>query len=271
MVGESNRRALRTSFDETADAYDRTRPVAPDALFDDLVELGGLAPGSRVLEIGCGTGQATLPLAGRGLRITAIEPGARLADIARAKLSAFASVEVLTVSFEDWKPDRAVFDAVVAVNSLHWIDPRQRFAKPGRVLRPGGAMVVVSIRWAASEPPDPFLAALEEDYRAVGYPGEAPPAAGLIDPWHFPPEADGLFAEEVASRYRFSVTFAAADFVANLATQSTTHQLGPAGAGDFLGRVRRRMAGMGVHEVERPFVGLLTIGRRLDRPSSTLA
>jgi protein-L-isoaspartate O-methyltransferase len=67
---------LRAGFDDTAEAYQRTRPVCPPQPFDDLVRLAGLARGDRVAEIGCGTGQATVPLAERGMAVTAIEFGA---------------------------------------------------------------------------------------------------------------------------------------------------------------------------------------------------
>jgi SAM-dependent methyltransferase len=76
---DGTRRRLRAGFDEAAEAYQRTRPVCPPQLFDDLVRLAGLAPGDRVAEIGCGTGQATVPLAERGLAVTAVELGAALA------------------------------------------------------------------------------------------------------------------------------------------------------------------------------------------------
>jgi 16S rRNA A1518/A1519 N6-dimethyltransferase RsmA/KsgA/DIM1 with predicted DNA glycosylase/AP lyase activity len=76
----------RAIFDEDAELYDRMRPDYPDDLFDDLAALAGLQRGSRVLELGCGTGQATLPLARRGFAVTAIELGPRLAEVARRKL-----------------------------------------------------------------------------------------------------------------------------------------------------------------------------------------
>jgi hypothetical protein len=63
---DQKRCSLRAGFDEAPEAYHRTRPVCPPQAFDDLVSLAGLAglaPGDRVAEIGCGTGQATVPLA----------------------------------------------------------------------------------------------------------------------------------------------------------------------------------------------------------------
>src|SRR5688572_7761630 len=80
---------LRVTFDEDAERYDRARPGYPSAVFDDLVELAGIGPGCRVLEIGCGTGQATVPLAERGCDIVAVELGAELAAIATRNLARF--------------------------------------------------------------------------------------------------------------------------------------------------------------------------------------
>ena len=142
MADDPRRHGLRAGFDMAAEDYQRTRPVCPPELFDDLIDRAGLKAGDRVIEIGCGTGQATVPLAQRGLTVTAIELGAELAAIARHRLAAFPAAEVVTCSFEDWQPQGDPASAVVAVNSLHWIDPQLRYAKPHELLRPGGAMVI---------------------------------------------------------------------------------------------------------------------------------
>ena len=68
-MGDDLMRQLRTGFDQAAEDYQRTRPVCPPRLFDDLIRLTGLEAGDRVVEIGCGTGQATVPLAERGLAV----------------------------------------------------------------------------------------------------------------------------------------------------------------------------------------------------------
>ena len=95
-----------------------------------------------MIESGCGTGQATVSLAERGLTIIAVESGAELAAVARRRLARFPSVDVFTTPFEAWDPPGAPFDAVVAFNSLHWIDPQLRYSKPSELLRPGAGMVV---------------------------------------------------------------------------------------------------------------------------------
>jgi hypothetical protein len=53
-----DRERLRRTFDRAADRYHRARPGYLDHLFDDLVQLAGLRPGDRLLEVGGGTGKA---------------------------------------------------------------------------------------------------------------------------------------------------------------------------------------------------------------------
>ena len=95
---ESRRARLSRTFDEDAELYDRARPGYPPELYDDLMDLVGAGPGSRVLEVGCGTGQATVPLAARGFRITAVEAGPNMAALARRNLAGAAAVEVVTAA-----------------------------------------------------------------------------------------------------------------------------------------------------------------------------
>lgn len=281
VADDPRRRELRTGFDQAAEDYQRTRPVCPPALFDDLIRLTGLRAGDRVVEIGCGTGQATVPLAERGLAVTAVELGARLAAVARRRLAGFPAAEVVTSSFEDWQPRGAPFDAVVAVSSLHWIDPELRYAKPHAIVRSGGAMVVAGSLWARPAEAQPrakgrargragrraglaqrFWTDVQEDYRAVGYEGDPPPPPDEIGAWHFPPAAGGFFEEVASVRYPFQIPYQASDYLAILATQSSTHALGEARSADFLARVRRRLESLGWPELTATFVGYLTVGRR---------
>ncbi|MGI5231908.1 class I SAM-dependent methyltransferase [Actinoallomurus sp. CA-142502] len=255
-------RRLRGGFDAAAEDYQRTRPVCPPRLFDDLVEQAGLEPGDRVVEIGCGTGQATVPLARRGLAVTAVEPGTELAAVARRRLAGFPATEVVTSSFEDWRPGGAPVDAVVAVNSLHWVDPALRYAKPHDLLRPGGALAVAGCLWARPTDADPFWTEVQEDYQAVGFEGDPPPPPERIGPRHLPPEAERLFEEVASLRYPFEVVYRADDYVANLATQSGTNALGEPRRTEFLTRVRHRLESLGDPHLTATFVGLLTVGRR---------
>ena len=78
-------RPLRAVFDEDAERYDRARPGYPAELFADLAAVTGLRPGDRVLEIGPGTGQATVPVAERGYARGAVRAGDREAGLRTQK------------------------------------------------------------------------------------------------------------------------------------------------------------------------------------------
>lgn len=260
---DPRRHHLRAGFDRAAEDYQRTRPVCPPQLFDDLLDRAGLAAGDRVLEIGCGTGQATVPMAERGLAVTAVELGADLAAIARRRLAAFPAAEVVTSSLEDWQAPDGSFDAVVAVSSLHWIDPQLRYSRPHALLRSGGALAVAGCLRAQPADAGRFWRDVQEDYRAVDYEGSPPPPPEQIPGQHLPPEAAGLFAEVASLRYPFELTTSAEDYLANLATQSTTHALGTDRSTDFLARVRRRLESLGWPRLTITYVGYLIVGRRI--------
>ena len=97
---ELQREELRRTFETVAALYDRVRPTYPDELFAELAR--SIRSGGRILEIGPGTGQATLPLAERGFEIVALELGAELAAFAREKLARFPKVEIVNAEFESW-------------------------------------------------------------------------------------------------------------------------------------------------------------------------
>ena len=115
------RKPLRgaTSFDGVAALYHDARPGYPEALFDELVAFAGLGRGARILEVGCGTGKATLPLARRGFAMTCVEPGENMAAIARRECAAFPDVEIAVARFEDWPLRRAAFDLLISAQAFH--------------------------------------------------------------------------------------------------------------------------------------------------------
>src|SRR5262245_30290230 len=97
-----NRRHLGRIFNDVPDLYDRVRPGYPDEMFADLMTITGMHHGSSVLEVGCGTGQATRSLATHGCSVTAVEPGPEMAALARQRLATFGNVTIETSTFEEW-------------------------------------------------------------------------------------------------------------------------------------------------------------------------
>ena len=107
-------------------------------MFDDLISLTNIPEGGRILEVGAGTGQATIPLALRGFKITSLEPGPSLRRIAARKLASYPNVELLKISFEDWTIEKHAFDMITSASAFHWVDPNIGYKKAEAALKKGG-------------------------------------------------------------------------------------------------------------------------------------
>ena len=144
-IGREFNRDLGLVFNEVPEVYDRVRPAYPDELFEDLVAITGLNHRSSILEVGCGTGQATRSLAALGCSIAAVEPGEALAALARHKLEAFPNVEIETTTFEQWHDrGRATSGRTIRVRaSATTREYADRFA-PGATMT---TLVAVPSRW----------------------------------------------------------------------------------------------------------------------------
>ncbi|TCL56150.1 methyltransferase family protein [Hydrogenispora ethanolica] len=117
------------TFNEVAELYHEIRPRYPESLFADLVKLTNLPNHARVLEIGAGTGIATVELVRRGLQVVALEPGPAMAAILKRNLKD-CQAEVIESKFEDWEPPIAKFDLVVSFTAFHWSIPKPGFKGP---------------------------------------------------------------------------------------------------------------------------------------------
>ncbi|MEV6175206.1 class I SAM-dependent methyltransferase [Streptomyces sp. NPDC051954] len=117
--------------------------IGPDELFADLAAITGMDERSSVLEVGCGTGQATRSLATLGCSVTAVEPGAEMAALARHRIASFRNLEVETSTFEDWDSRDRRFDVLVAASSWHWVDLLIGWQRAHDVLNPGGWMALL--------------------------------------------------------------------------------------------------------------------------------
>ncbi|MDX6539344.1 MAG: hypothetical protein QOI71_954 [Gaiellales bacterium] len=213
---------LRAIFDEDAELYDRMRPGYPDELLDDLAVLAGLRRGSRVLELGCGTGQATVPLARRGYELTAVELGPRLAEVARRKLAAFPSVGVVNADFEQWALPAEPFDLVVAATAFHWLDPCVRLAKSAEALRAGGVLAVISTHHIAGGDGQ-FFASVQGCYERwmPGTPvGLELPVAAAVPLGTHELECDGRFENVGVRRYEQEHTYATSEYLDLIQTYS---------------------------------------------------
>lgn len=205
--------------------YDQVRPGYPEELFEDVVFLSGIPAEGRVLEVGCGTGQATLPLARRGYEILCVELGENLAALARDNTAGYPRVEVVTGDFEEIPLPEETFDLLVSATAFHWLDPAVAYPKAARSLKPGGAIALFwnehvhsdaggsffesTQRVYAREAPEIF----DDTYGGPPRPEDLPDRAGEI-------ERSGSFGPVVRRSYRWDQAYEAAEYLRVLDTYS---------------------------------------------------
>jgi SAM-dependent methyltransferase len=152
-MGDDNR-ALASCFDAVTESYHDAWPPYPAEIFDTIIGATGIRPPDRILEIGCGTGLATLSLAERGFTIVGLEPGARLAAEARRRLARFPLVRIEESSFEEWPALAKPFHAVVSAQAFHWVDFSIGLPKAAEALESGGS---VALFWRRANHASPAL------------------------------------------------------------------------------------------------------------------
>jgi len=134
-------------FSRVADLYDETRQLPSEVLhrlYDRLEAAGIVSPNHEVLDAGCGTGQLSLPLIERGVRITGVDVSEAMLENARSKIPAglhasYVAADVRELFFDDRR-----FDAVLVSKLFeHVAEWRQAASELARVTRGGGHIVHV--------------------------------------------------------------------------------------------------------------------------------
>jgi SAM-dependent methyltransferase len=207
-MASPERRHVGLVFDEVPELYDRVRPTYPDELFADLAAITGLDERSSVLEVGCGTGKATGSLAALGCSVTAVEPGAGMAAVARQRLERFSNVVIEQSPFEEWDDHGRRFDVLVAASSWHWVDPEIGWRRARGVIRPDGWMAIVG-HIVVRRPGEPEVYAETADLHerfAPGNPGWGHPpleedVRATSEGWGPPNDPGALFGPTVVRWY----------------------------------------------------------------------
>ncbi|MFJ9554306.1 class I SAM-dependent DNA methyltransferase [Nocardiopsis sp. NPDC101807] len=144
-------------YDVAADSYDR---MARDHNLTDLLATCRRAlrhhgtPGRRLLDLGCGTGKGSIPLAEDGFEVTGVDSSARMLEVARAKPGA-ERVEFVVGDARDLPP-LGPFDAVLSTGAvLNYLADENElaaaFRSTARVLAPGGLFVFDMMDRAGAE------------------------------------------------------------------------------------------------------------------------
>jgi SAM-dependent methyltransferase len=259
----------RRLFDRSAEAYGSARPGYPDLLIDDLVAASAIPDGGAILEIGCGTGQSTVPLAKRGYAITAVELGRNLSRLAVVNLEPFSNATVACADFERWDLEPGAYDLVISAQAFHWIEPTIGYPKAHAALRPDGHLALVWNFVTGSE--SPAHRALDAVYRAVA------PQLCRAPGWRSLEErvertlreitASDLFDEPTIHRHPWTVSYTTAAYLALLRTFSDHLALDPSDLERLLAAVRSTIDRFG-GSIDRPMVATLFLAHpKADGPA----
>jgi SAM-dependent methyltransferase len=264
VPSEERREPLRQTFETAAHLYDTARPEYPAELFDDIVALAGLEPGAQLLEIGCATGKATRPFLARGFSVTCVELGAGLAELARRNLAGLP-VTIDVAPFEGWDAEPESFDLVFAATAWHWIDPKVRYEKAHRLLRPNGHLAFWSAAHAFPAGFDPFFTEIQEVYDEIGEShGEVwpPPSPDEVADDADEIQESGLFEDLRVRRYVWERRYTADEYVALLETFSGHIAMRQEQRERLYSEVRTRIDSRADPRVLRHWFAILHVARR---------
>ena len=210
------------SFDSIAELYNKARPSYPDQLVSDLLDLAEMTGSGRILEIGCGTGQATVLFAPYGNQITCLEPGENLAALAEHNLSAYRNVQIVRSKFEDWHGQENTFDLIISAQAFHWLDRAVAYKKAARLLRDSGA---IGLLWnRPDEAGAPYRQAFDDAYARyapeISDPQTDDAQEGWIEKWKNEIEASGLFSAVEVRRYSWSRSYDTGEYLELIGTYS---------------------------------------------------
>jgi SAM-dependent methyltransferase len=214
----TGRREQRLVFGEVARQYDEYRPSYPDALFDTIIEFGGLAAGDRALEIGAGTGKATTGFLARGLAVHALEPVAEMASVAREK-----GIDVEESLFEVWTPPQPV-RLVYAAQAWHWVHGDDRYQRVADALEPGGTFALF---WNKGREWTGALGAAIDSVYAEHAPHLVGGRAWNLDDVRTEIEASGAFEVPAVRSLTWSRAYTTSEWMGLLGT-SSDHRILPA-------------------------------------------
>lgn len=133
---------LRLTFNEDPQNYDQLRPTYTAELFEDIIHYSELTDSKSALEIGIGTGKATLPFLKTGCKVTAVELGKNLAEYVKQKFSEFSNFEVMNLDFEQYTAEGNTYDLIYSATAFHWIPQELGLTKVYRLLAPGGTIAL---------------------------------------------------------------------------------------------------------------------------------
>ncbi len=131
-------RGQEWTFDTVASSYEHLRPGYCEDLYRMVFEYIPIGSSDKVVEVGIGGGQATLPFLQTGCTLTAVEIGEQFTMLCRDKFKDYTNFSVINQKFEDAQFEEDIYDLVYSASAFHWISEEVGYIKVYEMLRSGG-------------------------------------------------------------------------------------------------------------------------------------
>jgi ubiquinone/menaquinone biosynthesis C-methylase UbiE len=158
---------LKFLFDEAVINYEKRRPTYGTELFKDVIKYAEITKDKSLLEVGCGTGQATETFLKTKCKVTAVELGENLASFTREKFKAYEKFNIVRSAFEDYVCDDNKFDMLYSATAFHWIPEEIGYKKAYRILKSGGTIALFWNRPSPNDKDNPVHQKIQAIYREV--------------------------------------------------------------------------------------------------------
>ncbi|HIE14077.1 TPA: class I SAM-dependent methyltransferase [Candidatus Bathyarchaeota archaeon] len=257
-------------FDQIAHIYDEVRPGYPEEMIKDIISISGIPDGGRILEIGCGTGQATIPFAKRGYYMICLDISKEMAFLTAKKCRKYPKVHVYPISFEEWELEPNSFDLVISGTAFHWIPKEVAYPKAALALKDSGYLAVF---WNFHPTPyTGFFKEVQKVYR------------GFVPEWRDPEKErsiedkiksieneineTGLFEKAIVKRYPWTKEYTADQYIKLLNTYSDHRLLGAERRRRLFTAIKTLIEKEYRGKIIRPYLTVLFVARRLSKKPS---
>ncbi|MBQ3490830.1 MAG: class I SAM-dependent methyltransferase [Clostridia bacterium] len=167
----------------------------PAQLHEDILHEVPLNGTSKVLEIGIGMGQATMPFLDTGCLLTAVDPDERMTAVCEKVFGENSRFSVFTSRFEDFEDENDTFDLIYSASAFHEVEQEAGYTKAFALLKSGGTFVRFSNHSMRAIARPNLSAALQKLYSIYL------PRTGTPRPYK---EAQAQKRAEIALKYGFT-------------------------------------------------------------------
>lgn len=151
-------------FDDSVLQYEKMRPTYGTQIFKDVIKYAQISSNKSLLEIGCGTGQATKPFLKTGAKVTAVELGENLAAFTAKKFKTYKNFNVVCSPFEDYTCEDNSLDMVYSATAFHWLSEEVGYNKAYNILKNGGTLALFWNRPSANDSDNPVHQKIQAVY-----------------------------------------------------------------------------------------------------------